>query len=197
MATQEQRRAEMRARLIKAAREVFLENSFDEASTEAVLAKAGASKGALYHHFDSKQDLFAAVFAAVSAEAIARAGAKARTSKALPEARFTEACFQWLKAVETGEARAILIDLGPRVLGFARARDIEDANSLAAMRAAAFAMGAPSSSKTDVSIRLLNAALGELALLRARDGLPKDAEARRLILALIRALFRHDELQAP
>lgn len=188
MPTQEQRRAEMRVRLMAAARKVFVSRGFDDASTEMILAEADVSKGALYHHFASKRDLFAAVFEAVSSESVSRAGSEAKIN-ATPSERFAESCFRWLKAVEAGEARAILIDQGPRVLGFARAREIEDANSFAAMRAAAAAHGSPASKATDISIRLLNAALGELALLRARDGAPSDAEARRLIRTLINALF--------
>lgn len=178
----------MRARLLRAAREVFVAEGFENAATDAILERAQASKGALYHHFNSKRDLFAAVFADVSSEAIAHARAKARKGGA-PPLRFAEACFQWLKAVETGDTRAILIDQGPRVLGFAAARDIEDVNSLPLMRAAAAALGAPASRTTDTAIRVLNAALGELALLRARDGAPPDPEARRIIRALIDALF--------
>lgn len=185
----------MRARLLRAAREIFVADGFDDASTDAVLQRAQASKGALYHHFESKRDLFAAVFADVSSETIGRARAKARKGCA-PAARFAETCFQWLKAVEADEARAILIDQGPRVLGFAAARDIEDANSLPLMRAGAAALGAPASRSTDTAIRVLNAALGELALSRARDGSPPDAEARRIIRALIDALFLR-EVSAP
>lgn len=190
MATQEQRRAETRARLIAAAREVFVDNGFENAATDAILDQAQVSKGALYHHFDSKLDIFAAVFATVSAEAVntARARARARRRKT-PEEQFAEGCFQWLKAVEIGGARAILIDQGPRVLGFARARDIEDANSLTLMRAGAAAVGAPATKATDASIRILNAALGEIALMRARDGAPSDQDARRIIRVLIGALF--------
>lgn len=184
--TQSQRRLETRARLIAAARTVFVRDGFESASTDAILSEASVSKGALYHHFESKLDLFAAVFEAVSREAIERPRPRNRGT---PESRFADACFQWLKAIESPDIRAILIDLGPRVLGFARAREIEDANSLDAMRAAAYAIGAPRSKSTDVSIRLLNAGLGELALMRARDGAPSDREARRLIGALIRGLF--------
>ena len=188
MPTQEQRRAETRARLIGAARKIFVAEGYEQAGTEAILFRAQASKGALYHHFPGKLDLFAAVFEAVSAETLlkARGGAKSRGGA---EERFGDACFQWLKAVESGDARAILIDQGPRVLGFARARDIEDANSLALMRAAAAALGAPASKSTDVSIRILNAALGEMALMRARERAPSDSEARRLIRMLIGTLF--------
>lgn len=188
MATQEQRRAETRARLIAAAREVFVDNGFENAATDAILDRAQVSKGALYHHFDSKLDIFAAVFATVSAEAINAARARAR-KRDTPEERFAEGCFQWLKAVENGGARAILIDQGPRVLGLARARDIEDANSLALMRAGAAAIGAPATKATDASIRILNAALGEIALMRVRDGAPSDREAHKIIRALIGALF--------
>jgi AcrR family transcriptional regulator len=58
---------------VAAARDCFVSKASDSTSTEAVLARAGVSKGALYHHFASKAELLAAVFEAVSRETVARA----------------------------------------------------------------------------------------------------------------------------
>ncbi len=49
---------DMRDRILTVARELFLEHGFEGVSMNRVLEEAGASKGALYHHFVSKQALF-------------------------------------------------------------------------------------------------------------------------------------------
>lgn len=55
---QRERRARTRAALLRAAGRVFAEHGFHGATLEAVAAGAGVSKGALYHYFPSKEQLF-------------------------------------------------------------------------------------------------------------------------------------------
>jgi len=54
-------RAQTRARLLKAAGEVFAERGYDRASLEDVAAAAGLTKGAVYSSFASKDELFYAL----------------------------------------------------------------------------------------------------------------------------------------
>lgn len=61
--TQAQRTETTRAALVGAARELFALNGYASTSLEQAAASAGVSKGALYHHFTGKRELFAAVFA--------------------------------------------------------------------------------------------------------------------------------------
>ena len=58
---QRERRARTRAALLRAAGRVFAEHGFHQATLEAVAAAAGLSKGALYHYFPSKEQLFLAL----------------------------------------------------------------------------------------------------------------------------------------
>lgn len=58
---QRERRARTRATLLRAAGRVFAEHGFHRATLEAVAAEAGVSKGALYHYFPSKEQLFLAL----------------------------------------------------------------------------------------------------------------------------------------
>jgi AcrR family transcriptional regulator len=85
-------------------------------STEAVLARAGVSKGALYHHFASKAELLAAVFEAVSRETVARAQSAAGGAGSA-RAELTAALKAWLRAVLAPEPRRIILETGPAVLG--------------------------------------------------------------------------------
>lgn len=59
--SQEERRQATRRALVSAARQEFAENGFAATNTPAIAAKAGVTRGALYHHFADKQALFAAV----------------------------------------------------------------------------------------------------------------------------------------
>lgn len=58
---QHERRARTRAALLRAAGREFAAHGFHQATLEAVAAAAGVSKGALYHHFPSKEQLFLAL----------------------------------------------------------------------------------------------------------------------------------------
>ena len=53
-----------REAVVEAARDLFMEREYDRVSTAEVLARSGVSRGALYHHFPSKRDLFLAVYEA-------------------------------------------------------------------------------------------------------------------------------------
>jgi AcrR family transcriptional regulator len=60
--TQAERRAATTSSLVDAARELFAADGYGATSLDAVALKAGVTKGALYHHFDGKRQLFEAVF---------------------------------------------------------------------------------------------------------------------------------------
>lgn len=61
MATQEQRRAETRRRLLDAAAELFAERGVDAASIDAIAERADRTSGAVYDHFGGKDGLLVAL----------------------------------------------------------------------------------------------------------------------------------------
>jgi AcrR family transcriptional regulator len=61
-AWQWQRTAQTQRALLDAAREIFTEQGFTEASIADVVERAGSSVGSLYHHFGGKSELFLALW---------------------------------------------------------------------------------------------------------------------------------------
>ena len=72
--TQAERAADTRDALIAAARPLFASPGFADVSMETIVRDAGVTRGALYHHFADKTELFAAVFEKVEGEMAARMG---------------------------------------------------------------------------------------------------------------------------
>jgi len=166
MATQAERRAATRAKLIRAARELFARDGYAETHTDTILEYTGLSRGALYHHFANKQELFEAVFVEITDEVIDYAVKHGqRTGSSLES--LISACIAWLRAVRKPEAAAILLNQAPQVLGWKRARDLEAHSSLLLMTKSldrAIATGEVQVPSVELAARIINAMLAEAAL---------------------------------
>jgi len=57
----QQRSEETRARILESSIKLFSTRGYNAASVDDICAEAGISKGAFYHHFESKQALFLAL----------------------------------------------------------------------------------------------------------------------------------------
>src|SRR5512138_1851693 len=57
----QQRSEETRSRIVESAIKLFSKRGYNKASVDEICAEAGVSKGAFYHHFESKQALFLAL----------------------------------------------------------------------------------------------------------------------------------------
>lgn len=123
--TQADRTAATRAALIAAGRKLFAEHGFAGVGTEAIVREAEVSRGALYHQFGDKTELFAAVLADVEGE-ITRdlAAAVLATGDTDFTANMTTAFEFWLDACDQPQVQRILLLDGPSVLGWRRWRDI-------------------------------------------------------------------------
>ena len=76
--TQAERTERTRGALLEAARELFAERGFADTGREDIAARAGVTRGALYHHFESKAAVAVAVLEAIDAELVDRVVAAAR-----------------------------------------------------------------------------------------------------------------------
>jgi len=123
--TQGERTAQTRAALITAARRLFGDEGFAEVGAERVTREAGMTRGALYHQFDGKAGLFAAVLDQVEAEIAQRvADAVAGFDPADTTGMLVAGAAAWLDAsTEPDLQRIVLLD-GPSVLGWDRWREI-------------------------------------------------------------------------
>jgi AcrR family transcriptional regulator len=70
--TPERRRALTRAALLEAAREVFARRGFNGASLDEIAETAGFTRGAIYKHFENKEDMLFAVYDQMNEEALER-----------------------------------------------------------------------------------------------------------------------------
>jgi AcrR family transcriptional regulator len=124
MATQSERREATRAAIVKAAKRLFGERGFAATTIDNVATAAHVAKGAVYHHFETKEALFEAVFDEVSQDLVAEVDRAARSEKdaLVAMAAGTQAYFAACAKDATGQ---IILRDGPAVLGWERWREID------------------------------------------------------------------------
>jgi AcrR family transcriptional regulator len=123
--TQAERAAETRDALIGAARPLFASVGFADASLETIVRNAGVTRGALYHHFADKAELFAAVFERVEGEmAVRMAEAVAAAGHSDPVEIMRLCSGLWLDACAQPEIQRIVLLEALAVLGWERWSDI-------------------------------------------------------------------------
>ena len=122
--TQAERTEATTAALVDAARELFARDGYDATSLDAVAARAGVTKGAVYHHFDGKPQLFEAVFSR-EIERMTGPLAAAYTRKKDPWDAFKAASRAFLEeCLDPGLQRIVLLD-APAAIGWEGIRRLE------------------------------------------------------------------------
>jgi AcrR family transcriptional regulator len=110
--------SDTRGALIAAARRLFAAQGYDGTGTEQIVADARVTRGALYHHFRDKADLFRAVMAEAAGSVAQRLIDEQLASESpspLAEVRSGVAAF--LDVCMDGDFQRIVLVDGPRVLG--------------------------------------------------------------------------------
>ena len=192
--SQSERSESTRAALIEAARALFAERGYAGVGTEEIVRAAGVTRGALYHHFDGKRDLFEAVYERVEAELAERIATGALNADAeSPLEAMRAGAEMLLQACTEPEAQQIALLDGPSVLGWDRWREIAAKHGLGLIEAslqAAIDAGAIAEQPVRPLAHVLMGGLDEAAMLvaRAEDPERMRAEVGRTLDSLIAAL---------
>lgn len=184
-----QRSAATRQALLRVARRMFAKFGYGGTATEEIVRQAKVTRGALYHHFRDKQDLFLAV---LDGEQKRLAGSAAAAAAAEPDPwramiagtnSFLGAC------LDPAVQQIVLVD-GPAVLGLERWRETDQSYYLASVKLlleASIAQGLIDKQPVAPLAHVIFGALNEAALVIARAA-DKEA-ARREVSDVVRRLF--------
>jgi AcrR family transcriptional regulator len=179
-----------RAALIRAARQLFGEQGYVDTSIDEVVAQAGVTKGAVYHHFDGKEGLFRAVFEQVHREVTDQAAAEFLGPDAWES--LLRGCALWVDAHLDPAVRRIALQDARAVLGWDEVRAIENRFGAVALRGAlrkAMHAGVLERQPLRPLALLLIGALGEgcLYISESDDPINARAEVRALVIRMLSA----------
>jgi AcrR family transcriptional regulator len=187
-----------RAALITTARELFAERGYAAVGTEEIVRATGVTRGALYHHFAGKLELFEAVYEEVEGQLVARIGGLVADSMAADPLEALHAGVRaFLDACDGDRAvqQIALVD-APSVLGWERWREIGMRYGLGLVQEsvqAAVDAGQLEEQPVVPLAHLLLGAIDEGAMLIARAD--DDGETRRQVGAAVDKLMM--ALRAP
>ena len=165
--------------LVQAALELFTKRGYAGVGTEEIVTRAKVTRGALYHHFTDKRDLFRAVFERVEGELMERIGARMEATDD-PWELMLAGMRSFLDACEEPAVKQIALTDAPSVLGWQEWREIDNRHGLGLTRAAlqgAVDAGVLRPIAVEPMAHLFVAALSEAAFVIAYSDHPRKARA--------------------
>jgi AcrR family transcriptional regulator len=123
-----------RAALVVAARQLFGEQGFVDTGIDEIVVRAGVTKGALYHHFSGKEDLFRTVFEQIQREVSDQAVAEFLGPDSWEA--LLRGCSLWVDAHLDPSVRRIVLQDARAVLTWEDVRAIENRFAAVALRGA-------------------------------------------------------------
>lgn len=155
----------MRQALMDAARTLFIEKGYADTATPEIVATAGVTRGALYHHFEDKRALFRAVIEREAEDVAGEIEASSPSGSSPREAILAGTRAYFDAMARPGRTRLLLLD-GPAVLGMdlTRAIDSETAEASLKVGLATLLKGTRNSDKAAMLAVLLSAAFDRAAL---------------------------------
>jgi AcrR family transcriptional regulator len=192
MATQAERRAATVESILNAGRRLFGERGFAATTMDDIAEQARVAKGAVYHHFATKEAVFEAVFDQVSRALMQEIDRAVRTEKDVLAA-MVAGTQHYFAACAKGPTGQIILRDGPAVLGWERWREIDAkyfGGKLPRAIAAAMEAGLIARQPVEPLARLLLGAVTEAAVACAgrADIARAGAEYARAFKSLVEAL---------
>lgn len=169
-------RKQTRRTLLSESRQLFSARGYGAVGLSEIVEAAGVTKGALYHHFDSKAGLFRAVLEQVQREVADEVVASA-DAVGDPWTQLTAGCRAFLEASTDSRIQRIMLIDGPAVIGWSEWRALDEAASahhLAETLTALIEAGTIAPQPVAPLTRLLSGAMNEAALWLAGSTNPGD-----------------------
>ena len=160
-----------RGQLIEVATSLFAERGYEGTSIEAVLAAAGVSRGALYHHFAGKEALFTAVLQAISGRITVEITEAVRDCTDPVDAMHTGA-LAWIDLAGDPVIQRVMLVDAPSVLGWEQWRAMEEHHALGLIRTVLQVIADEGKTRPELvgtMAHVLLASVNEVALLVARS----------------------------
>jgi AcrR family transcriptional regulator len=120
---QEKRTQMTKAKLLATARKLFVLQGFTNVSAEELVREASLTRGALYHHFGSKEDLFMALYTEIQREVTVRIETAVKQASS-PWLALQAGCHEFLRACVEPEVQQIILLDAPIVLSWEQRRTI-------------------------------------------------------------------------
>lgn len=183
--------AQTRADILEKARDLFASQGYASTSAREISAAAGVTVGAMFHHFDSKLDLFQHVFESLELELDSHAKAASNPALGLGTLEtFLAGVRTSLDFAERSEFHRIVFVEAPAVFGEEKWREVDSRLGLKTVMAGARALMAAGliaeQPVKPIAVLLMGAMNGAgFAIARGEDGVDKDGlvNALRLLLA--------------
>jgi AcrR family transcriptional regulator len=167
--------------LVNAGRALFVEQGYFDTSIGDLVSRSGVgTRGAFYHHFKDKSELFRAVFEEVEQDLTLRSLASPPRG-ADAWRRLTRGLHSFLEAALEPEVQRVMLIDGPVVLGWKALRSIQEGNSIALIDEVvreAMDEGVIDSQPVAELTHMLVAAVEEASLLVAHSDKPDEARER-------------------
>lgn len=165
------------ARVLETARALFTEHGYAGVGLEGLAARAGVTRGAVYHHFGSKLGLFEAVVAAAQ-RSVADAIERSADAASDPWDALETGCRVFLTATAAEDTRRLMLIDAPAVLGWNSWRELDAANAARLLDDALHELAAAGvlvPMSVPAASALLSGAMNEAALWVAAHERPADA----------------------
>jgi len=186
--------AETIRKLIEVARTHFTDYGYADAALESIVQGANLTRGAVYHHFRSKKELFRIVLEDVQREVAGRVEQEAATSEDAWQQLILGCRAFVMAAVEERNRRILLID-GPAILGWDVWREMDRNHSMRLLREQLGMMQDQGYFRTvplDALTHFISGGLNETALRLANESLQPNAleETMKVLSVLLEGLRR-------